>query len=151
MPVRILIAAVALFCTSLPSAWAQSYTFTDITSPGSTDTYAFKINNAGQVAGYYLGTTASDGFLYYDRTILNVVFPGASETALMGLNNVGQIAGYFNGGNCTNADETCGFVKTSGDLVVTRLTLSLPAIFKWSSFRAQRPHIWKPSTTQVCL
>ena len=118
MPVRILIAAVALFCTSLPSTWAQSYTFTDITSPGATDTYPYKINNAGQVAGNYLGTAASDGFLYSNGTVLNVVFPGASETALMGLNNVGQIAGYFNGGNCTNADKTCGFVKTSGDFQV---------------------------------
>lgn len=71
---------------------AQSYIFTDITVSGSTDTYASKINNAGEVTGYYLGTTVSDGFLYSNGIIRNVVFPGAGNTAAMGLNNVGQVA-----------------------------------------------------------
>src|ERR1700730_109991 len=114
LPVRFLIAAVALCTSSAAAVWAQSYTFTNITVSGSTDIYAYKINNAGQVAGFYLGTTASEGFLYSGGMMRNIVFPGAGSTAAMGINNPGQIAGYYNGGNCKNADAVCGFIKTSG-------------------------------------
>ncbi len=45
-----------------PTRAADTFSFTTIDVPGATDTYALSINNAGQIAGYYVAGKAH-GFL----------------------------------------------------------------------------------------
>ena len=44
-------------------AYATDYTFTTLDVPGASFTYAFGINDAGQIVGYYIDNGARHGFL----------------------------------------------------------------------------------------
>src|SRR5262245_8487138 len=60
-------------------AWALTYTFTTIDSPGSNDTNATGINEAGQVAGYYdvIADIGPHGFLLTGGSYSTIDPPGS--------------------------------------------------------------------------
>ncbi len=77
-----------------PRALAD-YAFTTIDPGNQYQTYAYGINNAGQIVGEY----GSLGFLYSGNSFTSIVYPTAShETGASGINNVGQIVGYYDWG-----------------------------------------------------
>ncbi|HEY7095985.1 MAG TPA: hypothetical protein VH437_04625 [Terriglobales bacterium] len=71
-------------------------TWTTIDVPGSTHTAAYKINNSGQVVGFYQDSTyASHGFLYSNGTFTTIDFPRAGSTYALGINDSGIIVGMY--------------------------------------------------------
>lgn len=78
------------------SAWAEgrSYTFTKIMVPGSTQTHATGINNAGLVVGSYKdGAGVTHGFLFDGVNYITIDYPGSNEHYAIGIGPAGQIVG----------------------------------------------------------
>jgi probable HAF family extracellular repeat protein len=73
------------------------YTNGDVTSimaPGSRNTFAYGINNAGQIVGSASGSTSSTyGFLYANNNFMIISVPGSGSTIARGINDNGQIVG----------------------------------------------------------
>ena len=71
--------------------------------PGADSTFAFGINDLGDVVGQYGGFRFGDGldrfhgFLWRngEYTTIDAPFPDAMHTALLGINTAGQIIGTF--------------------------------------------------------
>ncbi len=83
----------------LQSGVLSAGTITPVSVPGSPTTYAFGINNLGQVAGSYTdqasGLGPRHGFVYRDGTYTTFDIPGATETLASGINDFGQVVGYY--------------------------------------------------------
>lgn len=75
----------------------SAITFTSIEAPGALESYDFKPNNDGHVAGYFTDATGNHGFLLAGGTFIPINVPGATSTYAFGLNNQGQIGGYYTG------------------------------------------------------
>lgn len=58
---------------------------------------ALRINNAGQVVGYYYpsGSVVFRAFLYQDEVFLDISPPGATYSQAMGINDLGQVVGWY--------------------------------------------------------
>jgi probable HAF family extracellular repeat protein len=68
--------------------------FTPINFPLATDTSAFGINDAGEIAGYYSDAAGnSHGFIYADGAFSTVDVAGARSTLLTRMKNGGPITG----------------------------------------------------------
>ena len=91
---------------------AISYTFTTIDVPGAPATYAFGINNTGQIVGYTLDSASGDihSFLYSGGSFTTINVPGATVTQPIGINDVGQIVGSF----ADSANVYHGFIYSGG-------------------------------------
>jgi len=73
--------------------------YTSIDVPGADLTVAFGINDAGQIVGFYGGSTGNHGFLLSGGVYTSIDVPGAVETYAAGINDAGQVVGrYFEGG-----------------------------------------------------
>jgi hypothetical protein len=73
-----------------------SYTTLDV--PGSGETDAFGINDAGQIVGSFFDDSGFHGFLLdVDGSYTTLDVPGANQTEAHGINNVGIIAGLYYG------------------------------------------------------
>jgi uncharacterized membrane protein len=81
-------------------------TYTPIAVPGAYNTFAFGINNAGQIVGRDDGPScqaavgspiAECGFVYDSNTLtfLSLIYPGNDTTYANGINDRGQIVGSF--------------------------------------------------------
>ncbi|HLJ92101.1 MAG TPA: hypothetical protein VKU02_02805, partial [Gemmataceae bacterium] len=96
-----------------PGHGCADYIFTTIDVPGSVQTVASGINDAGQVVGYYNeaggGRGSQHGFLLSNGLYTTLDVPGAVVTQAMGLNNVGQIVGSYG-----DAAGTHGFILSGG-------------------------------------
>jgi len=94
---RCLGVAMAVALAAAPqSAWAEgrSYTFTKLMVPGSTQTHATGINNAGLVVGSYKdGAGVTHGFSFDGVTYTTIDFPGSNEHYAIGVGPLGQIVG----------------------------------------------------------
>jgi uncharacterized membrane protein len=84
--------------------------------PGSIDTSASGINNAGQIVGEYSVITATPaeggrhGFLKDGNIFTSIDYPGSNGcTGITGINNKAQPVG-----NCYLSDQTFGFVDIDG-------------------------------------
>jgi probable HAF family extracellular repeat protein len=85
------------------------YTWTPLDVPGSLQTAANGINNAGQIVGTYCAARGFHGFLLSDGKYTTIDVPGATETLALGINAAGQIVGlYFEAGGV----RTHGFLAT---------------------------------------
>jgi uncharacterized membrane protein len=77
--------------------------FTQLDYPGSQDTQANAINNAGVITGAYdVNNTGPHGFLYQNGAYKTIDMPGALYTLPSAINNHGVVAGYYEqlqGGN----------------------------------------------------
>jgi probable HAF family extracellular repeat protein len=87
----------ALLSTGTPVATAATtYTITDLgTFPGGNSSYAYGINDSGQVVGY---SATADGsghaFLWQDGTMTDLgTLPGDSVSNAYGINDAGQVIG----------------------------------------------------------
>jgi hypothetical protein len=88
--------AALLLLASAPLALAQG-TWTQIDYPGASSTGLFRINNTGQMVGfYYDANNVGHGFELSGGNYISIDFPGATSTAAFGINDSGQIVGdYF--------------------------------------------------------
>jgi probable HAF family extracellular repeat protein len=87
-------AVTGIAATSTPAA--ESFSFTTIDAPHATATYAFGINHAGQIVGFYREGGKGHGFLRSttgDFTTIDI--PSATTTSATKINRVGQIVGTF--------------------------------------------------------
>ena len=101
-------------CWTVLSARAASYTFvaidvylrdssgafTTIDFPGSSQTKAFALNDAGAVVGAYMLNGVQHGFLLTGSpssaaNFQTIDFPGSTGTRAIGINNAGQIVGDY--------------------------------------------------------
>jgi autotransporter-associated beta strand protein len=75
--------------------------YTPVNVPGAAQgTYAFGINNAGQIVGGSEVNWVSKGFVYSNGAYVSFNVPGDNgETTPFGINNASQIVGFFNSGN----------------------------------------------------
>jgi probable HAF family extracellular repeat protein len=98
---------VMIFLLMLLPLTCAAGTWTTIDVPGSTHTAAYKINDAGQIVGFYNDSTyAAHGFLYSAGTFTTIDYPGSTGTYALGVNNSGSIVGVYGATN----QGTHGFV-----------------------------------------
>jgi probable HAF family extracellular repeat protein len=89
---------------------------TPIAVPGALETYAYGINNRGDVVGASDIPGTSSGFLLRDGVLTSFRAPGASFTEAHGINNAGTIVGFSNDGN-----QASGFVLSGGVFTTIRV------------------------------
>jgi probable HAF family extracellular repeat protein len=78
-------------------------------------TYAFGINDAGQIVGIYNGVDGQHGFLYSNGSYTNIDDPLGVGTHAYGINNIGQIVGeYFD-----SSGGAHGFLYSGGGYTTT--------------------------------
>ena len=82
---------------------------TPIVVPGARDSYAFAINNRGDVVGASDVPGTSSGFLLRDGVLTSFRAPGAFVTEAHGINNAGTIVGFSSDGN-----QALGFLLSGG-------------------------------------
>ncbi|WP_347990148.1 DUF3466 family protein [Methylomonas sp. AM2-LC] len=72
-------------------------TYTTLNDPNSTKgTYAYGINNSGDVVGYFDNGNVGNGFLYNGSTYTTLIDPNATNgTYALGINNNGEVVGYY--------------------------------------------------------
>ena len=93
---RLLYALVASsLLVGLTGPAKAQYDYTTIDVPDSTFTYAFGINDAGQIVGEYLGAEFYGFFLDVDGSYTTIDVPGAMFTIAYGINSSGQIVGSY--------------------------------------------------------
>jgi probable HAF family extracellular repeat protein len=102
-PCKVILTFFCLAVVLLPAAWAiaEDYTITDLGTLGGTQSFAFAINNPGQVVGYswLAGDASGHSFLWSNGTMtdlssLNSQFVGS--TWPVAINNSGQVSGGTN-------------------------------------------------------
>jgi probable HAF family extracellular repeat protein len=104
--------AVAFFSAGALSA-DTTYTFQTFSGPGGGGTEAWGINGAGDVVGYYTGTSSNLGFEYNptSNTFTTLTGPsGASDIRAFGINDTGAIVGTYR----DSANVTHGFLYSNG-------------------------------------
>ena len=70
-------------------------TYTSLNYPGALYTYAYGINDAGTIVGYYEKDGTTSGFSLSGGTYTSLNYPGASYTFAQGINDAGTIVGYY--------------------------------------------------------
>jgi len=81
---------------AIPTPAANSLSFTTIDVPHSTATYAFGINSAGQIVGFFRDAGKGHGFLRAATGGFTTIdAPGAATTSATKINRAGQIVGTF--------------------------------------------------------
>ncbi|MCX7088536.1 MAG: hypothetical protein NTV00_10845 [Methylococcales bacterium] len=94
---------IASLVTIAPLSHAD-YNFATLSHPKATaGTFPSGLNDNKQVAGYYIDTTGTHGFIYDGSDYSTIDSPNATETYLTGINNSGQISGYFFDGSNNHA------------------------------------------------
>jgi probable HAF family extracellular repeat protein len=90
---------LSVLFSSLVTAQDASYTYTPIKVPGATHTFAFGINDEGQIVGRFgSATSGNHGFLKDGTTFITIDAPGGTYfTEPRGINAAGQIVGVFGG------------------------------------------------------
>jgi probable HAF family extracellular repeat protein len=71
-------------------------TITSFDVPGADATFAYGINDLGDVVGPYNVGQVPNGYILHEGNFVTVNVPGAAATALDGINNLGQIVGTYN-------------------------------------------------------
>ena len=96
---------------------------TPIVVPGALGTYAYGINNRGDVVGLSSNPGTSSGFLLHDGILTSFRVPGAPFTVANGINNAGTIVGFSNDGN-----QASGFVLSGGVFTTIRVPDALDTV-----------------------
>src|SRR5260221_7173418 len=114
--------AVGSFFGSSGSSTGYLYssgTVSYLNVPGAVDTYAFGINDSGQVVGFVrfqaavCAGTNCEGYLYSGGIYNTFGAPGASVTFAQAINDNGQIVGWYQSGNSEH-----GFLYSGGSFTV---------------------------------
>ena len=69
--------------------------FTILEHPAARYSYAYGINDRGDIVGFYVDDRGSHGFLYTDNSFFDLDFPGVFDTRATGINNKGRIVGFY--------------------------------------------------------
>jgi probable HAF family extracellular repeat protein len=93
----------------------KDHVYTSIVVPGARDhrTFAYSINNSGQIVGEYQqgGTGHWYGFLRRQGgAYITINYPGATYAGAYGINNSGDIVGYY----CDANGQQHGFLRSGG-------------------------------------
>lgn len=105
----IVLLLIFLFSRTLSSALAQGGGYTTLNYPGSAETYAYGVNDAGAVVGFYHNGIGYCGFLLQNGVYTSIVYPGVAETFVCGINNAGAMVGSYYDGT-----QDHGFVLENG-------------------------------------
>jgi uncharacterized membrane protein len=90
---------------------ARGSTITSFDVPGADASFAYGINDEGDVVGPYNIGQVPNGYLLHAGKFVTVNVPGAAATAIDGINNLGQIVGTYN----DSAGNQYAFVATPLD------------------------------------
>ncbi len=90
-----LFTAMTLFAVLGLTVQNPAQTIITFDPPGSTNTYAFGINPAGAITGYYFGNGVHGFLRAADGTITTFDPPGSTITYVLSINPAGAITGYF--------------------------------------------------------
>jgi probable HAF family extracellular repeat protein len=115
--------SLSLLLSALVSAHAATYTFTTFAVPDATFTFAYGINDTGQIVGRFGDGTGNHGFLWDGTTFTNIDVPDATFTEPHGINNLGQIVGSF--GDFTGSGLH-GFLKDQNRETLTTFDVPVP-------------------------
>jgi probable HAF family extracellular repeat protein len=94
--------------------------YSNISPPGATDSYAYGINDLSQIVGTaHYGVDANNnaivrGFLLSSGTYTNIDVPGSIVTYATGINNLGQIVGYYESFDPQYGNVISGFLFSGG-------------------------------------
>lgn len=104
---RLTLALAATIFAAAP-AGALTYSVRQIDFPGASSTYAYGVNDAGDI----VGDIGAHGFVYTGGsfTQIDVSLPGATGTTAYGINNDGAIVGIFAANH-----QTHGFLDVNGN------------------------------------
>jgi probable HAF family extracellular repeat protein len=100
---------------------SAAYSFSDVDYPGAVWTVAQKINDSGQIVGYYADTSGvRHGFLLSGGTytIIDCPSPYTASSNALGINNLGQIVGSCSAPGGVNGvyGSTRSFILSGGVL-----------------------------------
>ncbi len=103
--------------------WGYHYSFTydngaytSFGYPGAEVTYAYGINDSGEIAGYYQMSSSGYPFgFFYDgqSTFTSIAYPGASQTVAFGVNNLNVVVG-----NTSTPSGLSGFLWQAGQFTL---------------------------------
>ena len=86
---------IVLFLSSVAAADPPLYMLTELdVVPGGLTSYAFAINDSGQVAGFSYAPGGARAVLYDDGTITDLGTLGGSSAVAHGISNAGYVVGY---------------------------------------------------------
>jgi hypothetical protein len=95
--------------TTGPCATATGVT--PIEFPGAVSTFAFGINDAGQIVGSYTESGGRQrGYIRNGTTFTTIDYPSAQTTRVTGINNAGDMVGCYDSGALCNS----GFLLSGG-------------------------------------
>jgi len=105
--------ALVLACTA-ERAEATEYMFTLIDYPGATHTYAFGINDSGQIVGQYEVGGRSHGFTWSGGVYTSFDHPSAASggSGAHDINNSGQIVGWY---DTVGSNNLAGYLRDGDD------------------------------------
>ena len=69
--------------------------FTTISVPGATETWATDINTAGDIVGFSTLNGIATGYFFDGTTFSPIAPPGAAETEVTGINDLGDVVGFY--------------------------------------------------------
>src|SRR5216683_1228693 len=84
----------ALGLVAMPTI-ALPFAFTAIDFPGSTATFAFRIDPQGDIVGHYVASGVTHGFLLQQGAFTAIDFPGSTASWFFGINPEGDIVGWY--------------------------------------------------------
>jgi uncharacterized membrane protein len=120
---RVMLLVIAVLWPGHSSA--QSYTFQSIDFPGATSTYAFGINNSGEIVGSYYDGIRSFAWKLDSGTFSVIPMPASTTNSQAhGINDSGQIVGVY-----SNESGHSGFLT---DLAIFQ-TIARPGAFGTSA------------------
>lgn len=73
----------------------DGHDYTTLSVVSGYETEANRINDAGEVVGYYRDKSEYFGFVYDNGTYTTLAFPGATNTEANDINNLGEVIGYY--------------------------------------------------------
>jgi probable HAF family extracellular repeat protein len=103
--------ALSFVLVGTPEVLSGSGGFATISYPGAISTWAWEINERGDIVGQYTDSSGvTHGFLLRGGRFVTVDFPGASRTVAQGINSRGAISGAYIGAD----GKWHGFVLREG-------------------------------------
>ncbi|MER2513535.1 MAG: hypothetical protein ABTQ25_14145 [Nitrosomonas ureae] len=98
MQLKILLFLILLYLSGLSQATSYSYKYLDNPNAGTDKyaTYAYDINNNGQIVGFTNSLNGNQSFIYSNGVYTSVEVPNAKfGTTLLGINDSGQMTGLY--------------------------------------------------------
>ena len=109
----LLVCLAGLFACAVTCAGAVDYNVVDLgTLPGDIASWAYGINNAGQVVGESHGTSRYHAFLWQNGNMTNLGTLGGTVSYAYGINDSGQVVGFAD----TSSGDQHAFLWQNGTM-----------------------------------